>query len=90
MSIQELMEQYIITIERQINGIQYIKRHKITEKMGTIGFVLANRCFLNKRNMISCFEHVKQIFEEIFQTVNTKFRIEYRKKMSICKVLIIL
>lgn len=90
MNIQELIEEYIITTERQINGIQLINRHIITKKMGTIKFALANRCFLNRRNMRSCFEVVKQTFERIFQKTNTKFRIEYKEEMSICKVLIIL
>lgn len=89
MTMRELMEHYIITTERRINGIQLINRNIITKNMGTITFVLANRCFLNKRNMISCFELVKQVFEDRFQTVNTKFKIEYRKQISICKIIII-
>ena len=90
MNIQELIEEYIITTERTITGIQHIKRHKITNKMGTIEFILPNRCFLNRRHMRSCFEVVKQVFERIFRKTNTKFRIEYREEMSICKVLIII
>ena len=90
MNIQELIEEYIITTERTITGIQHIKRHKITNKMGTIEFLLANRYFLNRKNMRSCFEVVKQVFERIFQQTNTKFRVEYKEEMSICKVLIII
>lgn len=90
MNIQELMEQYIITTERTIIEIQHIKRHKITNKMATIEFMLANRCFINRRNMRSCFELVKQIFERMFQKTNTKFRVEYGERISKCKILIIL
>lgn len=89
MTMQQLIEHYIITTETRINGIQLINKNIITKNMGTIQFVLANRYFLNKRNMISCFELVKQVFEDTFQTVNTKFKIEYGEHMSICKIIIV-
>lgn len=90
MTIEKLMEDYIITTKSGIIGIQNIKRHKITEKMGTIEFILANEFFLNKRNMISCFEFTTKIFEKTYKQKNTKFRIKYGEKMSLCKILITL
>lgn len=90
MKIKELIEHYIRIAENRTIGIQLIKKNTITEKMGTIKFILANRCFVNYQHMISHFKTIEQIFTDIYKQTNTKFKIECKEGVSICKVLIIL
>ena len=90
MKIEELIEHYIRIAKNRTIGIQLIKKNTITEKMGTIKFILENRCFVNYQHMIKHFETVEQIFTNISKQTNTKFKIEYNEEISMCKILIIL